>query len=546
MSIMNIISGTEFKEMVQSAAHWLQTKHEDVDRLNVFPVPDGDTGTNMAMTMKSSAKFMTDRSQDDSVGELAKQMAYGALMGARGNSGVILSQILAGFAKAVEGKDAIDTEMLIQAFSAGADAAYRAVSNPMEGTVLTVVREASEALRQKSGAGLTPMEAMDLFLSAGYQSLARTPDLLPVLKQAGVVDAGGQGFLCVIEGMLASLKGEPVEALDVQETPMENLNDAFDHFFTDPESIVYPYCTEFLIHAKRQELESSIQKIKGHFETLGDCMLVVGTGETIKVHIHTDRLGQVLGFASEFGELNDIKINNMRQQNRELQAQKQLEEPSKYAIITVANGLGLVDIFKSMGATHIIHGGQTMNPSTQEFLDILSEVNAEYVLILPNNKNIIMAAQQAADLADHMNVAVIPSKTIPQGLQALMAFIPDMSLDENIEAMTEGLTEVASGEITHAVRDTEIDGVAIQSGQCMAILDGKIIASVDTQEECLDQLIQRMIDQGAGLITLYAGDDLTESMVEDAVNNLEERYSDVDFEWYMGGQQIYPYLISAE
>lgn len=546
MSIRNLITGTVFKEMVQSAAHWLQAKHEDVDRLNVFPVPDGDTGTNMAMTMKSSAKFMMERSADDTVGELAKQMAYGALMGARGNSGVILSQILSGMARAMEGHDTIDTEDLIRAFSAGADAAYSAVANPMEGTVLTVVREASEALRRYNGQGLEPAEAMTHFLKAGYESLARTPELLPVLKQAGVVDAGGQGFLFVMEGMLASLKGEPVEAMEVTEKPTESLNDAFDHFFTDPESIVYPYCTEFLIHAKGHDLDETIGKIKGHFSDLGDCMLVVGTGETIKVHIHTDRLGEVLGFASSYGELNDIKINNMREQNRELQAKGQLGEPAKYAILTVVNGDGLVEIFQSMGATHVIHGGQTMNPSTQDFLDRLAEVHAEQVFILPNNKNIIMAAEQAADLAEDVVVHVIPSKTVPQGLQALMAFIPDVDLDENIDSMTEALAEVASGEITNAVRDTEIDGVAIREGQYMAILDGKIIASVDTLAESLDRLVGQMLADGAGLITLYAGDALSEAAVETDVEMLQNNYDDADFEWYVGGQAIYPYLVSAE
>ncbi len=545
MSISNEINGSIFKDMVSSAANWLNNKREEVDRLNVFPVPDGDTGTNMAMTMKSSAKFVLERAADDTVGELAQQMAYGALMGARGNSGVILSQILSGFASAVAHKDVIGVKELIAGFSAGADAAYNAVSNPMEGTVLTIVREASEALSRMPIEDLTTESALEYYLKEGYASLQRTPELLPVLKQAGVVDAGAQGFLFIVEGFQAALKGKPVSFVPEEPGVSEDLNDNFDHFFTDPEAIKFPYCTEFLINAKGHILSDVIDQVKGHLSGCGDCMLVVGAGQTVKVHIHTDNLGSVLGFVSQFGELNDIKINNMREQNRELQAQGVIEE-KEYAIVTVSNGDGLVDIFKSLGATNVIYGGQTMNPSTQDFLDVIDGVHARKVLILPNNKNIIMAAEQAAKLTDDIDVQVVPSRTIPQGLAALMAFSPDVDLTENIDMMTEDMTLVSSGEITNAVRDTEIDGIEIKKDQFMAILDGRIVAAVDGLKAALHELVKRMVENDAGLITLYYGQDVTESAVEALVDDLASTYDAIDFEHYEGGQLVYPFIVSAE
>lgn len=545
MSISNEINGSIFKDMVSSAANWLNNKREEVDRLNVFPVPDGDTGTNMAMTMKSSAKFVLERAADDTVGELAQQMAYGALMGARGNSGVILSQILSGFAGAVSNKTVIGVKDMVAGFSAGADAAYNAVANPMEGTVLTIVREAGEALSKMPVNDLTPESALEYYLKEGYASLKRTPELLPVLKQAGVVDAGAQGFLFIVEGFLSALKGEPVAVVMEEPTVSEDLNDNFDHFFTDPETIQFPYCTEFLINAKGHVLNDVIDQVKGHLSECGDCMLVVGAGETVKVHIHTDNLGSVLGFVSQFGELNDIKINNMREQNRELQAQGVIEE-KEYAIVTVSNGDGLVDIFKSLGATNVIFGGQTMNPSTQDFLDVIDSVHAKNILILPNNKNIIMAAEQAAKLTENINVQVVPSRTIPQGLAALMAFSPDVDLTENIDMMTEEMAMVSSGEITNAVRDTEIDGINIKKDQFMAILDGKIIAAVDGLESALHELVQRMVHNGAGLVTLYYGQDVAESAVEAIEEKLAGSFKTTDFEHYEGGQFVYPYIVSAE
>lgn len=545
MSISNEINGAVFKDMVSSAANWLNNKREEVDRLNVFPVPDGDTGTNMAMTMKSSAKFVLERATDDTVGELAQQMAYGALMGARGNSGVILSQILSGFAGAVAHKDVIGVKELVAGFSAGADAAYNAVSNPMEGTVLTIVREAGEALSRMPIKDLTTESALECYLKEGYASLQRTPELLPVLKQAGVVDAGAQGFLFIVEGFLAALKGEPVSFVQEEPSVSEDLNDNFEHFFTDPETIQFPYCTEFLINTKGHNLNDVIDQVKGHLTDHGDCMLVVGAGQTVKVHIHTDDLGSVLGFVSQFGELNDIKINNMREQNRELQAQGVVEE-KEHVIITVSNGDGLVDIFKSLGATHVIYGGQTMNPSTQDFLDVIDGVHAKNILILPNNKNIIMAAEQAANLTDDIDVQVVPSRTIPQGLAALMAFSPDVSLAENVETMTEEMSFVSSGEITNAVRDTEINGVEIKKDQYMAILDGKIIAAVDGLNAAVHALIERMAENDAELITLYYGENVTDNDVELLLNDLRSAFDTIDFEHYEGGQLVYPFIVSAE
>lgn len=542
------ISAEQFFNMVLAGADNLDLHKESVNQLNVFPVPDGDTGTNMAMTMQSAAKFIR-QAETQSVEEYAKQAAYGAVMGARGNSGVIFSQILTGFAKAMGGQQTIDAAALVAGFNGGVQSAYKAVSNPMEGTILTVVREAAEALAGQYKKGMDILECLRIYIAAGHESLKRTPDLLPVLKQAGVVDAGGSGYLYVIEGMLANLEGKTIEKIEVEDRGEADLNDQFDHFFASPEDIVYPYCTEFLVRTKKHDVEEDIDVLKGMLYDLGDCMLVVGAGNTIKVHIHTNQLARVIECGALLGELDDIKINNMRSQNKALQNKgQQTDQPAVYkdAIIVVCNGEGLADIFNGLGATHIISGGQTMNPSTQDFLDVLDHIEAENIFILPNNKNIIMTAQQAAGMAKNNNVHVIPSKTFPQGISALMGYMPEVDVDENINNMTGSLAAVQSGEITQAVRDTTIDEVSIHQNEYMSILDGKIIASCETLEEAVEAMVEAMVDNDAELISLHYGIDVEADDAEAMVEKLEGEYDDIDFELYDGGQSVYHYIVSAE
>lgn len=542
------ISAEQFFKMILAGADNLDLHKESVNQLNVFPVPDGDTGTNMAMTMQSAAKFIR-QAKTPSVGEYAGKAAFGAVMGARGNSGVIFSQILTGFAKGLAGCETIDAAALVAGFNGGVQSAYKAVSNPMEGTILTVVREAAEALSAQYKKGMDILECLRIYIAAGHASLARTPELLPVLKQAGVVDAGGSGYLYVIEGMLASLEGKEIEKREVAESGEEDLNEQFDHFFATPEDIVYPYCTEFLVRTKKSDVEEDIDVLKGMLTDLGDCMLVVGAGNTIKVHIHTDRLAKVIEAGSSLGELDDIKINNMRSQNRELQEKgRSAAAPAVYkdAIIVVCNGDGLSDIFNGLGATHIISGGQTMNPSTQDFLDVLEQIEAENIYILPNNKNIIMTAQQAAGMAESSNVHVIPSKTFPQGISALMGYMPDVAVEENVGNMTASLATVQSGEITQAVRDTTIDGVDIHEHEFMSILDGKIIASCATLAEAVNAMVQTMVDDDAELISLHYGLDVDAGDAQALLEQLEGDFEDVDFELYDGGQNVYHYIVSAE
>lgn len=542
------ISAEQFFDMILAGADNLDLHKESVNQLNVFPVPDGDTGTNMAMTMQSAAKFIQ-QAEMPTVEEYAKQAAFGAVMGARGNSGVIFSQILTGFAKGLAGVDVIDAETLVRSFNGGVQSAYKAVSNPMEGTILTVVREAAESLNVQYKKGMDILECLRIYIKAGHASLERTPELLPVLKQAGVVDAGGSGYLYVIEGMLASLEGRTIEKVERVTATDSALNDQFDHFFASPEDIIYPYCTEFLVRTKKHDVEDDIEEMKDQLKDLGDCMLVVGAGNTIKVHIHTDELAKVIGCGSAFGELDDIKINNMRSQNKALQEKGQQAEKSavyKDAIIVVCNGDGFSDIFNGLGATHVISGGQTMNPSTQDFLDILEQIEAENVYILPNNKNIILTAQQAADMAKGDHIHVIPSKTFPQGISALMGYMPDAPTEENISNMKSGLSAVQSGEITQAVRDATIDDVNIHKDEYMSILDGKIEASCQTLEDAVKAMVQSMIDNDAELISLHYGLEVDAGEAEAMVEKLEEDYEDIDFELYDGGQSVYHYIVSAE
>jgi len=538
------INGLLFAKMIIAASNRLNAEKAEVDSLNVFPVPDGDTGTNMSLTMSSAAKFVGRLSEDEmTVAKVAEQMAYGALMGARGNSGVILSQILGGFAKGVENKQELTAKDLCESFLSGMEAAYKAVSKPMEGTILTVSKDAAHYLMSKYSDELTIEEALQLYLEEGYRSLARTPDILPVLKQANVVDAGGKGLLVVVEGMLAGFLGQEDFAFVASEPSVNDFQD--DHFAVDPDSIVFKYCTELFVRSANALQDA--EEIKAYLQDLGDSMLVVAAGEMIKIHVHTNDPGKVLSFCGALGDLSDMKIENMKLQNAQIIQSKVQNEPMKpIAVIAVSVGEGLNTIFTSMGVDYVVSGGQTMNPSTEDFLEAIDEVNAEEIVILPNNKNIIMTAEQAAKVCEKSKVYVVPSRSIPQGITAMMAYNMEESGAYNADEMKNALQYVRSVEVTYAVRDTSIDDKEIREGQIMGIVDGKIAAVHEDVNTLIENTLDIMDIVDDELVTLYYGEGITEEMANELVAVLEEKYPQIEFESHEGGQAVYYYLLSVE
>lgn len=415
----------------------------------------------------------------------------------------------------------------------------------MEGTILTVVREAYEAVEDFDEENGTLLDLFDLYLKAGYKSLENTPELLPVLKQAGVVDAGGQGFLFFVEGMKLAYLGEDVS--EEKEVSLDvDLDESFNHFFVNPDDIVFQYCTEFLIQGVS---EDPTEKIKNYLLDKGDCTLVIYVHPTVKIHVHTNNPGGAMEFCSQFGELDDIKINNMKTQNRLLQEKAQLEETKAahkaYSVIAVCSGEGLAEIFKSMGVDHIIAGGQTMNPSTEDFLKAIDEVDADNIVILPNNKNVILSAEQAKNIRQDLSIAVLPTKYLPQGICAMMNFKETVTLEENVEMMNEMLDLVSTGEVTKAIRDTKIGEVEITTGDFLAIYNGKIVASVSTLMESLDKMMSLVEEEGKEFVTVYTGVE-TKDEGQTILEKLEESYPDLEFELHYGGQEVYHVMLSAE
>lgn len=536
------IDGQILMQMILAAVDKLNTEKAAIDSLNVFPVPDGDTGTNMSLTLNSAGRFIGKLTDDEIiVSEVAKQMAYGALMGARGNSGVILSQILGGFANALSDKDTVDGASLTAGFASGVEDAYKAVAKPMEGTILTVAREASAYLSDHFTEELTVEECLKLYLEEGYRSLARTPDILPVLKQAGVVDAGAKGLLVIIEGMLTGLMGDT----DYLPPVMEETSrvDTEENFLVDPDSIEFQYCTELIIKNTPGSVVD-VNATKELLEQIGDSLLVVSTGDVTKIHVHTNHPGQVLEHGLVLGDLNDVKIENMKAQSQRSFAN--IAPEKELAIIAVSSGEGLNEIFLSMGVDMIISGGQTMNPSTEEFLEAIGKARAKNVILLPNNKNIILTAEQAAKIETNANVFVVPTRTIPQGISALMVYNIEENADENTVKMQEAATHVISGEITHAVRDTSIGEQVIKEGQLLGIVDGKIAVVGDEMNSVIKDTLAAMDTAAYELVTLYYGAEIAQEEAEALFEELEELYPSIDFELHYGAQGVYFYLISVE
>lgn len=547
----NQITGEDLKKSLVGSRDYLVLNKEMVNELNVFPVPDGDTGTNMGLTIISALKEAEHLDSFATVEEVSAAVSRGALMGARGNSGVILSQFFRGFAEGLKGKEVATIKDLAFAFKKASDVTYKAVMKPTEGTILTVGRELSD-FAIKNAAKATDMGSFyESVIKAAEKSLDNTPNLLPVLKEQGVVDAGGKGLVVILQGALKAAKGETIEKIEDAELERKTPK-AFVDGEVEDDDIEFAYCTEFLIKGDSDKAEEFKQKLI----PLGDCLLVVGASGIIKTHIHTNNPGRVLEYASEIGMLQDIKIDNMRIQHKEklfkdeeVQAAKgknRVVEPTEeYAFVTVSIGDGLDEVFESLNADYIVKGGQTMNPSTEDLLKGVESTPGKNVFILPNNKNIQLAAEQVKELTKR-NVKVIPTRSIPEGISAMLAFQPDTSFDENEEAMKEAISHVKSGQVTYAVRDTEISGKKIGEGDVIGIAHGDIVSVGSEVTEVTRELIEELVNEDHSLITLYYGEDVDEEDGEKLLKELEEEYEDLDIELVYGGQPLYYYLISLE
>ncbi|WP_290033824.1 DAK2 domain-containing protein [Ligilactobacillus cholophilus] len=562
------ITENEFRKMIAVSSNRLNTNAEFINSLNVFPVPDGDTGTNMSLSFASGAKYVSESTSTD-VGQLAQALAKGLLMGARGNSGVILSQVFRGFSKNVASKETLTPQDLADAIVAGVQTAYKAVMKPQEGTILTVARKAAEAATKVAKNSDDCVEVMKATYDAAEEALKTTPDLLPVLKEVGVVDSGGQGLTFVYQGFYDALSGNVRDENEYQLTPadMEDMVNAEHHKSAqgqlNTEDIKYGYCTEIMIRLGAGRLvdeEFDYDTFRGYLSEFGNSLLVIADDEVVKVHVHTEQPGKVLSYGQKFGSLIKVKVDNMRlqhetilEQDREAEKvqENEQEEISKqiagdYGIIAVASGDGIAKLFHSVGVTKIIHGGQTMNPSTKDIVDAINETGAKKVLVLPNNKNIFLAAEQASEVVD-VDVKVIHTRTIPQGLTAMIEFSSDASIDENQEAMEEALEDVVSGQVTVAVRDTVIDGTEIKKDNYMGIVDGKITITDSDRKKTTIEMIRSMLDVNDGdVITIIYGKDATSEEAKEIAKEVEKIDSDYQVEVHEGDQPIYPYLISVE
>ncbi|MDY6230868.1 DAK2 domain-containing protein [Peptostreptococcus porci] len=550
------INGKLFRDMFISGANNLQNNKELIDKLNVFPVPDGDTGTNMSLTIAAAIKELN-KVENDNLSEIGKALSKGSLMGARGNSGVILSQIIRGISKSVEGKNELGIDEFAKALKSGSDTAYKAVIKPIEGTILTVVRESGEFAVKNVKKNKSFIEFFEKVLIEANKSLEKTPELLKNLKDAGVVDSGGKGLVCLYEGMLSALKGKIV---DLQESDkIDSVQSiANDYVETQGElDIKFGYCTEFILESENADPE----KIRDIMLKYGDSLVVVGYDGVIKVHVHSNEPGNVLQEALKFGQLLTIKIENMRYQhenliipdddqesNSKLASQDKVivnEESKPFGFITTTMGKGLAGIFEEFGVDIVIEGGQTMNPSTEDFINAINMVNADNIFILPNNGNVIMAANQAKEISEK-NIYVVPTKNIPQGIGCLVSFDPDSDADSNMENFDEVLSNIKSGEITFAVRDTIMDGIEVNEGDVIGITGKSLISSGKDIAEVTKEVVRNMADEDSDIITLYYGEDVEEDDARLLAETIQEEYEDVDVELYYGGQPLYYYLISVE
>ena len=549
---VNKIDSVLLIKMIQLGANNLSNHKDIINKLNVFPVPDGDTGTNMNLSMSSGVKELNERKSAD-LPIILSSFIRGLLMGARGNSGVILSQLFRGFSESLQEEKEISSKAFANALNNGVKVAYQSVTNPVEGTILTVAKDAATKAIELADEEEDIIKLLDAVVSEAKQSLERTPELLPILKEVGVVDSGGKGLVVIYEGFLAAVKGDELPKAE-SEIDMEKMihieHERSAQSFISADSIEYGYCTEFFVEINEQNMsEFDENKFRNQLSEYGDSLLVAADNNMVKVHIHTEFPGKVMNHAQTFGELVNIDIENMRKQHESI-VEKQDEETSmqeekEYGIIAVASGSGLKDMFTSLGTTYIIEGGQTMNPSTEELLSAIRKVNAKYTFILPNNKNILMAANQAKLLSDK-HVIIIPTKTIPQGISALFTFEEEASMNENEQNMLEGMKDVKTGLVTYATRDTVINQMEIKQGSYMGLNDETIRVTNTDKMETVSSLLQKMVDEDDEIVTIFYGEDVSEEEIISLHDFMEQHFEDLDIELHKGNQPIYSFIIMIE
>lgn len=547
------INKENWLKMIQAGANHL-TKHRDtINKLNVFPVPDGDTGTNMNLSMTSGVKEMKQHI-NKSLSDQINGFTRGLLMGARGNSGVILSQLFRGFSAIELDKDELAIKDFTNALNKGVEIAYNSVTNPVEGTILTVAKDMAKKATEREQSETDMLAFLEAVVAEGKASLERTPDLLPVLKEVGVVDSGGKGLIVIYEGFLAAFRGEEIEMVTEEsfEALIENEHDEAVQSFVSLDSIEHGYCTEFFVQLnktaseKKPFNEAVFRRIISDY---GDSLLVASDSELVKVHVHTEKPGEVLSLAQEYGDLINIDIENMREQYKQIVAEKEastVTATGNYTVITVAQGSGLKEMFQSIGATNLIDGGQTMNPSTEDFLRLIERQTTEHIFILPNNKNILLSANQAVELTDKA-VTVIPTVTIPQGIQAMFEFAQEADVEENIDNMSAAIAEVKTGLVTYATRDTVINDVLIKKDDFIGLNDDTIVVSEATQVQAVQQLLEKMIDQDEDeIVTVFAGVDASADQVAQLEEFIEREFPDIEAEFHQGNQPIYSYMLMIE
>lgn len=559
MSIRNL-DGRSFAKMILAGAHHLSQNAQIVDALNVFPVPDGDTGTNMNLSMTSGAKAV-EETNTDHIGKVGVALSKGLLMGARGNSGVILSQLFRGFSKQIEQKEMIDAKEFALALQAGVDTAYKAVMKPIEGTILTVAKDAAKKAVAVSATENDIDRVLELTIEEARASLDRTPDLLPVLKEVGVVDSGGKGLLCVYEGFLASLRGEELPSKMASLPTLKELVSAEHHksaqSHMNTEDIEFGYCTEFMVKFEEDKQSFDENAFREDLSEFGDSLLVVSDETLAKVHIHAEQPGDVLSYAQRYGSLINMKIENMREQHSSIVNEEKEHAPAatpkasatsekqRFGVVSVAMGEGIADLFKSIGASVVIEGGQTMNPSTEDIVTAIESVHAETVFILPNNSNIVMAAKQAATVSNR-EVVVIPTKTVPQGMSALLSLNEAASNEDNEAAMLEAIDHVKSGQITFAVRDTQIDGIDIAKGDYMGLYNGKITLTAKNQLDAAKELLTKMVTEDDEIVTIIKGEDASSEEMDELETFIEATFEDIEVEVHDGKQPLYSYILAVE
>ena len=548
------VNSTEFRKMVASGARMLEINRAKVDALNVFPVPDGDTGTNMSLTLQSAVKEMN-ACTSNRFQEICDAVSKGALKGARGNSGVISSQIFRGICSVIKDtQDSFDTKTFAKAMEAGSKVAYKAVSIPKEGTILTVVRLMSESAGKLASKHKDFVEFLTALIEVGDEALAKTPELLPVLKKAGVVDSGGVGLMTIMRGFLAALSGDTTEigeipteaAVDTSKSDDDVFGDNSDIINLDLGDIEFAYCTEFfVINLKQMTTLADIDRLKEKLMDIGDSVICIGDLELVKVHVHTNTPGRALSYALELGELDRIKIENMLEENRALKAKLEAEK-KEMGMLAICAGTGLEEIFKDLMCDRVMEGGQTMNPSAQDIADAVQKINAANVFVFPNNSNVILAAEQAKALVNNRIIHVIPTKNVPQGFAAALAFTPEASVPENKTNMTHAIDNVASGQVTYAVRNTTMNGFKLKEGDIIGLDNKRILAKGDNIEETTLKLVRALKRDEHEMITLYYGDGVKEEDAEALASKVSEEFPDCDVDFHFGGQPVYYYMVSLE